>query len=239
MPVSHYYLLTYLPTLRALGEPTEITGPELLAQLGDAPRAKRLVEAIYLSDDLLQRDTLLAGKDFVPQPTVLTMEQMRGEDPLPEALALAGNPSGDTTGRAVVDSVWGHYFYYVADVAKQNASPFLAAWVGYEVTLRNALAESRARALDLDAADYLIAADVASDEDVSATLATLAAASSATQNPMQLQQALDSARASWLDQNGPYFSFGDDELLAYAAKLMLAERWARLAEAIEAQEKQA
>jgi hypothetical protein len=39
---------------------------------------------------------------------------------------------------------------------------------------------------------------------------------------------LDQARWRWLNDNDAWYSFADDELAAYAARLMLLHRWDRL-----------
>ena len=51
-------------------------------------------------------------------------------------------------------------------------------------------------------------------------------ASAAT--PLAGLKVLDLARWDWLKRHGAYFTFGDDELAAYAAKLMLLGRWNRI-----------
>ncbi|MCJ7542993.1 MAG: hypothetical protein MUP47_00235, partial [Phycisphaerae bacterium] len=102
---------------------------------------------------------------------------------------------------------------------------FLAQWVGYEVALRNALAAARAQALGLEAADYLVATDLGqADGDLSAVVGEWAAAP----NPLAGLRVLDAARWDWLAWHDAWFSFQDDELIAYAAKLVLLDRWQRL-----------
>ena len=49
-------------------------------------------------------------------------------------------------------------------------------------------------------------------------------------NPLAAQRVLDQARWRWIDTHEPYFTFQDDELAAYAARLLLVERWDRLKE---------
>ncbi len=109
-----------------------------------------------------------------------------------------------------------------------NESPlpgYLAAWVRCEVTLRNALAAARAKRLGLEAADYLVAADLALEGEEWAGVVT-EWASSAT--PLAGQQVLLRARWAWLAENEAWFSFRDDELAVYAARLMLLHQWERI-----------
>ena len=113
-------------------------------------------------------------------------------------------------------------------MARRHGSVFLADWVGYEVALRNALAAARAKRLGLDENDYLVATDLAAtDEDFTTLLSEWTAAST----PLAGLRVLIAARWAWLAEHDAWFSFSDDELAAYAAKLMLLHQWRRLAEA--------
>jgi hypothetical protein len=42
------------------------------------------------------------------------------------------------------------------------------------------------------------------------------------------QKVLDRARWAWLDEHDRWFTFEDDELAAYAARLLLVNRWHRI-----------
>ena len=232
MSGENIYLLSFLPSLDHLGQEPPLSCAEFLRQLDDESGLgplRRLAEAVVLSDDLLQRDAQLAGQAEPPSPNVLTVEQVRDEMPLPDELV----PTETVSPRIAADAVWSAYFRYAAELARQSRSRFLTAWVGFEVALRNAVAETRARALGLEPNDYLVAEDLETfRENFTPTVNEWSAAA----NPLAAQRVLDSARWQWLSDNDTYFSFGDDELLAYAAKLMLTERWYRLSQAIEQQE---
>ncbi|MGB2821431.1 MAG: hypothetical protein WBF17_10645, partial [Phycisphaerae bacterium] len=54
---------------------------------------------------------------------------------------------------------------------------------------------------------------------------------SAARDPLAGLRVLDAARWRWLIEHDAWFTFADDELAAYAAKLMLLHRWKRIAEA--------
>ena len=225
MSADTTYLLTSLPTLGRLGDSPEITPPELVAHVADSADAQALVEAVILSDDLLQRDGIIAGELTEPQPVVLTAEQLSGEAPLPETLVEAEDSSAPT--HIAADSVWAAYFRHAADTAKRYRCAFLAEWVGYEVAVRNALAEARARSLDLAPERYLVVEDLA---DLSVDLDGLLREWSAARDPLAGLKLLDEARWHWLDENDRWFTFSCDELAAYAARLMLLNRWIRLSE---------
>jgi hypothetical protein len=104
--------------------------------------------------------------------------------------------------------------------------------VEFEVAVRNALAAARARRLGLEESDYQVAADLAhSDEDLSPVLGEWEAAPT----PLAGLRVVIRARWSWLDRHDAWFSFSVDELLAYAARVMLLEQWRRTEEKEEAQ----
>jgi len=226
MAVGNYYLVTALPTLGDLGSPPPIAPADLVDHLRDAD-ARGAVETVFLSDDLLQRDAYLAGEPQKTDPAVLSPAQVRDEEPLPVYLAVeTEEPPGREA--PAVDAVWARYFRHADAVARRQASPFLRDWVAYEVGLRNALATARAKSLDLEPETYLVAADLADPgADFSAVLSEWTGA----ENPLEGLRALDRARWQWLHEHDAYFTFADDELAAYAAKLLLLVRWHRLEQA--------
>jgi hypothetical protein len=225
MSADTYYLITALPTLGRLGDTPEITLTELVDHIADDADALALTEAILLSDDLLQRDAVVSGELAEPQPVVLTAEQLRDDAPLPESLVA---DEGDNAPIAIAaDAVWAAYFRHAAATAARLGSAFLADWVGYEVAVRNGLAEARARTLDLSPERYRVCEDLA---DGSVDLDGLLREWAAARDPLAGLKVLDEARWAWLHENDRWYSFSNDELAAYAAKLMLLNRWVRLSE---------
>lgn len=229
MTASHYFLLSSLPHLGELTDAPPMTAAQLLERVISSGGAPGLVETVLLADDLVQREALQAGEIEQGDPAVLTEEQFRGEAPLPAYLAA----TAAAPGRIAADAVWAAYFTHAAAAAR--AGTFLAAWVAWEVALRNALAESRAKTLDLDAEAYLVVPHLG---DADADFAGLLNALSAAGNPLAAMQAVDRARWDWLDEHEAWFSFGDDELAVYAARLVLMGRWQRLGKA-QAEKEQA
>ena len=223
MAVGNYYLVTALPTLGDLGSPPPIAPADLVDGLRDAS-ARGLVEAVFLSDDLLQHDAYLAGEVDEAEPAVLSADQVQDEEPMPAFLAGEAEQAPPSEGPAT-DAIWARYFRHADAVARRERSPFLEAWVGYEVGLRNALAAARAKSLDLEVETYLVATDLADrDSDFSALVSEWTDAA----NPLEGLRVLDRARWAWLHEHDAHFTFADDELAAYAAKLMLLVRWHRL-----------
>jgi len=222
MAADLYYLLTSLPPLGDLGSPAPMTPAGLLEHVADAPSPRERIGALFLGDDLLLREAVLAGEVEQASPAVLSPAQLRDEAPLPAFLTRPDSPASP---RAAVDAIWEAYFRHVAAVAARQGSAFLAAWVEYEVSLRNALAAERAKALALEGEPYLVAADLAASRD---DLAPVVSEWAAAANPLAALRALDAARWAWLVAHDGWFTFADDELVAYAAKLMLLHRWNRM-----------
>ena len=220
------YLLSALPGLEALGSVPPMTKQELLERVSDANGPDRTVEVLLLMDDLIQREALLAGEIDPDQAdlAILKVNPADNEPALPEALMPEENAEQDNP-RMLVDALWDRYFRWAARVAKRTGSAFLKGWIGFEVGLRNALAQARAQTLELDATGYLVAQDLA-DRDLDFGQAV--AAWSSASDPMAAQDALDKARWAWIEEHGRWYSFKADEIEAYAARLVLLHRWRRL-----------
>lgn len=225
MGVDNYYSLTALPVL----DPPPAEPPLWLgAFVAELPpgRARELARVIILADDLLQREAVLAGELADPDPAVLTVGQVTGDEPLPEELAPTPDPDAPQT-RIASDALWSAYYRYAARRARELNSPFLRDWVIWEVTTRNALAIARARALELDPEGFMVARSLVSDTREAETLATSWAAAP---HPLDGFRALLASRWRWVDSREPWFTFEDDEFAAYAAKLLLLHRWLRASE---------
>lgn len=229
MAGQNYYLITALPPLDGLGTPAPMTSGELLEHVHQSPSGRVLVEAIFLSDDLLQREALLAGEIEHPEPAVLTAAQLCDEEPLPDYLIGTGGTAG---GKATIDTVLSAYYEYASDTAGRVGCPFVSAWVSFEVAMRNALVLARAKALQIEPGDYLVAVALGdTGEDFTGVISEWSAAP----DPLAGMRILDGARWRWISEHDEWFSFADDELAAYAAKLMLIHRWERLSRAAQGQ----
>lgn len=233
MAGGFYFLLTALPTLGELGAAAPMTLGKLAEFLSHAEGPRLLVETIALADDLVQREALLAGEIDQASPNVLTTAQLRDEEPLPDYLCPPADQN--QTNKIPADALWAAYYHRAASVAADFKSPFLAKWVGFDVTLRNALASARAKALGIEPADYLVAPELS---EVIDQFDPLINEWTAAPDPLAAMRVLDQARWRWLGDNDRWFSFDQDELVAYAAKLMLLNRWHRLATAQAEQDAQ-
>jgi hypothetical protein len=223
MATGNYYRVSALPTLGDLGTPPPLSPADLREHVADSRRPRALVDVLLLSDDLVQREAFLAGEIAEVAPAVLTPGQVRNEEPLPDSLAADEEPASL---RVPADAVWGAYFRHAADTARRQGSTLLARWVSQEVSLRNALVVARARALGLDPAAYRVEPDLGpAAEEWAAVVSEWAQAP----DPLAGLRVLDRARWAWLAEHEAWFTFDDDELAAYAARLLLLVRWQRVA----------
>lgn len=243
MKLDCYYYITSLPSLGALGSVPPIGLAELRDHLGDDSERQALVGSLFLLDDLLQREAYLAGELQEVAPAVLSEKQVRDESPLPLYLVPRDSEDGDRSiatsdgetdpslkagggdQRRSADAMWEAYFRHVAWAARQFRCAFLAAWVRHEVTLRNALVSVRARRLGLDESDYRVAPDLSEDAEPPTDLLDDWETAA---TPLVGHQTLIRARWNWLAEHDAYFSFRNDELAAYALRLMLLHQWRRV-----------
>ena len=217
MAGQFYYLITSLPSLEELGSEAPVTGAEYLDLVDESAVAYDLVKAVLLSDDLVQVQAFKSNEIENVDTSVLTELQIRGEEMMPEYLTL-------TAGTENPDAMWEDYFNYAWKTAEAYGCEFLKSWIGYEVGLRNALITARARKLSLDPEEYYVARELAGDQDFT----SLVNEWSGAENPMAGMMVLDKARWDWLSENDSWFQFTYDELVVYAARLILLKRWERL-----------
>ena len=227
----HEYLLSFLPSLEPIGSIPPMSKSDLLAQVVESKGPVRTVEILFLSDDLTQYQALLAEeieKDQIDL-AILSLDKGENEDVLPDF--LLPQESADVAEeekeneRLRIDGIWERFFRHAATVAKRSSSSFLKAWIKFEVGLRNALVTARARKLELDPADYLVAPElVDKGVDYHQIVSTWSAAS----DPQNAMEVLDKARWDWLEEHEGWYSFADCEIEVYAAKLVLLHRWRRI-----------
>ncbi len=216
-----FYLITSLPTLPSLGEKPPLNPQQLQSLVDDEPPLRAVIDTLFLEQDLLHRQSILAGEKITATPLVLSEEQMNGEAPLPADFTPA-----ETEHRVfVADLLWSTYFQRADLLAGMFACPFLQRWAGFEVSLRNAVAAERARKLSLSPDEYYVAEHL---WESTAFIDGLVAAWASADNPLAAARALDQGRWDWLQANGGWFSFSIDEVAAYARALLLLARWHEL-----------
>ncbi len=217
---ASYYLLTALPILAEPGALPPVSPRELRARAAGAPAAP-LIDVILLEDDLRQRQGVLEGELADAEPAVLTLDQVRGDAPLPATLTVSmGHHPEDLP----ADRVWEAYWHHAARVARRGRSRFLGAWVRVEVGLRNALAAARAASLGRASEPHEVAVELGGEE---AVVEQRLAAWAAATDPLAGWRALLRARWEWATREERSFSFSQDEAAAYAVKLLVLRDWRR------------
>ncbi len=217
---DNYYLLAALPSQDELDSVPETTIREVLSHAGESGSVRILLETLFLSDDLIQRQGILSGEIETLELNVLTEEQVRGEEELPDYLVSSGDSA-----EIDIDILWHNYFKYAFGIAERYSCEFLAAWIGYEVAMKNALVLARAKSLGIDPIEHLIAVELGDD---TVDFAPVISEWTAAPDPLAGLRCLDNARWKWLGENDSWFSFKDDEMVAFSAKLILQQRWQRL-----------
>ena len=229
----HFYLMCILPGLGDFRSAPPVHKQELLTIVGDAEGPSELVQAILLSDDLLQREAILAG-EHEPDASdlaIISLQQVRNEAPLPHFMKSKPDDTNESSGNRIsVDPIWQNYFRYACKIARIYQTPFLKAWVGFEVGMRNALARARAAALDLDPWPYLVAQELGDPES---TFERIVPDWTAASNPLEALEILDRFRWNWATNHERWYKFSNDEVAAYTAKLMILHRWQRITEGIK------
>jgi hypothetical protein len=223
---GNFFYITALPNLGELGDKPGIKPAEMLSFLSEQPVLRSIASVIFLQDDLLQREAFLAGEEKAVGPIVLTMGQVQNQEPLPAELMTVSE--ADSSRAVSADTTWELYFHLAAKVARETNNDFLTQWVRHEVSLRNAIVVERSKRLGLDPSRYLVATELG---EPGADFRGVIAEWSAASTPLAGHRALTLARWQWLKENDAWFTFENDELAAYAAKLMLLHQWHRLIEA--------
>lgn len=217
------YLLSSLKTLDDLGSTPPMTLSDFLDHVRESDGNVALIEALFLGDDLLQRQAYLSGELNEFDPVIISEAQIKNEEPLPDFLTNS-NPEDDIQNS--IDSLWANYYRHALDIAGGGSgSDFLKNWVAFEVGLRNALVVARAKSLGIDPHSYVVADKIGSSRDEFNSIVSEWGSAS---DPLEGSKVLDQARWRWIGQNDDWFSYSDDELAAYAAKLVLLKRWKRL-----------
>jgi hypothetical protein len=149
-----------------------------------------------------------------------------GEDPLPEPWAGPLGPAG----RVPADARWAAYFDWILAAAAATGSELLRRWADWELCLRNELTRCRAEQLgvEVDRALFLPGREVDPGDLLLAESAGSALRHAG--DPLAAQEAVDRIRWRWVARHDPSYSGSDDELVAYAIRLTLVERWHHIAQ---------
>ncbi len=215
----NYYLLTVLPPLGEPGAAPALPPAELRARAAPSAAAP-LVDVILLADDLRLRQSVRAGEVPPAAPLVLTPDEISSAEPP----AILGMDEARESPLSPDERVWDAYWRRAAQVAARQRSTLLRAWVGREVALRNGLAEARARALGGEARVAEVAGELGRPDPA---IAAGIAAWSGAPDPLAGLRLLLRLRWDWVTREEPRYTFSQDEVAAYALKLMLLRDWRR------------
>lgn len=223
--MSVYFLLSALPPLGELGTAPPLAATALRDLLESQDRDA--VDAVLLGDDLAQHLAFISGEPIEPSPAVLSLAQVRGQLRLPEPL---GDDDDANLGGDPADRLYGRYFAHVIETGTRTGVPLLGRWAEYEVMLRRALALVRAQRLGhaLDSKDLAADVEVDLEGNLDADGADAAPEVRAwldAEDPLDGERRLERARWSWLAERDHWFGFSRTELVAYALRLLLLERW--------------
>lgn len=222
MAGENYFIISSLPRLGDFGSVPPMSKPELLEHTATSRRANEALRVIFLHDDLMQRQAFLSKEIVEVEPVILSKEQLEENAPLPDFLVLEEEFS---LRHADEDRLWTAYYRHVDSEADRLNSRFLRAWLSFEVALRNAMVDQRAKKLELDPDDYYVCRELG---DVDRDFSDLLQEWGQADTPLAGQKITDRYRWDWLDEHEQYFSFADDELNAYGCRIMLLERWHRI-----------
>ncbi len=214
------YLLTALPPVSRRTEPPVLSVAEFRAMI-PAGALATLVDAVLTADDLRLWPGLVADASDQPPPVVLEPAVMRGESSADQALGEWPRAEGD-------ERLLG-YWEWVRTQAQDHASQSLAEWVAWEVLVAGTVRAWRAQTHGSDGTwPPALSALASSDAGDQALASELAGALRQAEDPLAVQTLIDDIRWRWLDDHDHRFTFRDDEVVLYAARLALAWRWHRI-----------
>ena len=107
----------------------------------------------------------------------------------------------------------------------ESANPFLAAWMEIDTQLRNSIARVRASKLSVESRPYLH-----EHRDFNVGLEKAVTDAYTKPNPYEREMEIDRFRWETLDEMVLTRRFSFDDVLAWALKLRIAERWAKMTE---------
>lgn len=117
-------------------------------------------------------------------------------------------------------NVWGKFFAYQKKIALKHKS-CLFSWIEWEIGLRKYIATTRAESLGTTVSSLVKSLDNTSACDYQKIMTHYHKETS----PLGSEQFLDSERWKYADSLAIPYSFDNDEVVVYAIKLLILERW--------------
>lgn len=218
-----YYLLASLPPLTSnFGDEPPISVANFWRRIRqEAPDLQEVIQAALLIKDITnleQADNGLQPATSGSLPVellsrVLT-DSLAQSWYLPEELALKDKWQS---------RIWETYFQYAMSIAEKHDSS-LAEWLTFESGLRRAFERARAETLGRSVQPRNFASEDIREQESLVDLYRKAS------NPMEAEKLLDQARWKKIAALAMPYTFDDSEVVAYALRLLLVERWWTISE---------
>ncbi|MGM0598687.1 MAG: hypothetical protein ACQETH_02605 [Candidatus Rifleibacteriota bacterium] len=215
-----FYLMTYLPTLPALGQ--DLPEVDALAKIRDESDEKLLLLADLLEAEEIIKQTgmqffVLENKDFKPELS----------ERLPENFVKLFYSFKEVPEAEWLENIYFAWFALFIELSNSIKSDLLAEWAQWEYSLRLALKSER---LKTENSNKSISTDENLLPGMSAVIdhGSVVESWKAIDEPMQAEKFLDQYRIDFLRNLGTQYTFAIEELIAYMLELRIHNRYARL-----------
>lgn len=223
----YYFLVSCLPPMPlALGEKVPMSFEDIsnLIFRNIEPVDEPLVRCCLQAIDTANIEYYLQGQDVFLPGGSLTREEIETKKHLPSFMKIFIEEKEKGVRRGYsYDSLWEKYYAYAYSLAEELNCRFLIDYLSWEVGLRNALAEIRARASGREAEDYQIKVR-AGGHDFSGVISQL----KMQQNPLKAEQFLDEERLRRIYHCEGADPFSRDVVLARLENARIYSRWEKL-----------
>ena len=222
--MKHQRLMTLLPALPEQPEAPPAPLHEVLGYIEDSLEGShsRAADALLQHLDCQNVESVLLEQESFDERAPRTREQIENNRDLPDYMAefIESWQSGGQTGAYPIKELWSGYYRHLTEVAQDTGSSFLRDWSTWEISLRNALAETRADSTDMEVEDHTVERPH-NEPNHEALLLKLREAS----DPLARQRHLDGERLATIEGLRGTDPFSLDAVLAYLASSLILDRW--------------
>lgn len=222
--MKKYYLLASLPPLSFVyNEQPAISIQKFWRKmLGENASIAELVRSILLQQDIANMEKIANGYAPVFAGTISLEKLQKAKSDT--------NLLRDDVPQGVWESlsfekwqptVWVHLYNYQNEIAHKHNS-CAKDWLEWEVGLRKYLANVRAESLGTSLSGNLLVKAV---EDSPFDYQKIVSDYHKQTSPLESEKFLDLERWKFADSLAIPYSFSDDEIVVYAIKLLILERW--------------
>ncbi len=223
----YYFLASCLPPMPlSLGEKISLSFEDICGLIlrniesADEPLVRCCLHAV----DTANVEFYLQGQDVFLPGGILSREEIEARKHLPLFMKIFFEERDKgVRGLYGYDALWERYFAYAYSIAQELDCRFLTDYLSWEIGLRNALVELRARTQGKEAEDYQILAQIGKHE-FSGTISQL----KTQQNPLKAEQFLDEERLKRIYHCEGADPFSRDVILGTLEKARIFSRWEKL-----------